>query len=605
MLYTFLDVLCRYSAQDSGNYKMPIMCSNKFYQTPSAAEIDTWYELKRGRTEGYDDITYFMQELCTYLEFNPYYIKKFLINPRGLATKQKDVIEAFMGEYNTVTTNQANYYPAEAINANLMGYTYFADGYSAAQASIGQTPYGSGNIMDLLFCNIIYWDDTYAPPDLGAVTYEFEIWPEDVIKTGYIDTSKFQRDNNNHIKTVHLRVDIIYDPNEETWNYYIALKYHYYNEATTNYVDSKLDDAKTDHVYNPANPMDNKPENGDEGGNGDYDDDNEPLSVPPLPTLDLTSLGGIKVYRLMGSDFAALMAYMGSASPGDAILKWFSNPIQAITSCYVLPYPVHVKASAQDITVLGMTTGVAADLAMPYEEYNLGSKYIGTRFGDCYLDYSPSTRVQLFLPFIGMNQLSADDVIGHNIGIVYQFDNISGGCVAYVKSDGDVKYTFSGSCAMGVPISQANWGQFYISAAVSAAKLAGGALAGAQAALSGAGQSFETQGYLRGMMGGLANAGISSGLDAFNSKPNLSRSGACTGAAGALGFNKPFMVIERPDKAKIENPKNVIGITSGRTLSLGSLSGFNTIEHINLTGIAATQNELNEIEALLHKGVIF
>ena len=375
----------------------------------------------------------------------------------------------------------------------------------------------------------------------------------------------------------------------------------YYTTNRTNRLDNQINGADLGHIYNPSNPLDNKEQEGDEGGNGDWDNEDEGVPVPDLPSIDITALGGLHLYRLTASDFASLMSYLTSNDPGESVLKWFANPIQGITACYMLPYPAHAAGSAA-ITVLGITTGVSAYTADQWEEYDLGSVYIATRYGDCFLDYSPTTRVSMYLPFCGIKQLNADDIIGHNVGVVYQFDNISGACVCYITSDAKVRYTFNGSCAIGIPISQDNWGQTYIAAATAAS----GAFAGGVGAIAGVATGA-------GVSGKLASAGAAlkegieggGGMSAFNSKPTVSRSGSFTGAGSALGIPHPFLIIERPDKTKMGDPKNVIGITCGRVMPLGSLSGFNSIDHVHLHGITATAAELDEIERLLYEGVIF
>ena len=166
-----------------------------------------------------------------------------------------------------------------------------------------------------------------------------------------------------------------------------------------------------------------------------------------------------------------------------------------------------------------------------------------------------------------------------------------------------MRYTFSGSCAVGVPISQSNWGQTYMAAAT----IAAGAVSGGIGAAAGAMGSATSVGAVAGQaaLGAGQGAATASGLGAAIGKPSVSRSGSISGAASALGVPYPYMIIERPEKAPAANPAPVTGLVSGRTLPLGSLSGYNIIEHVHLHGIAATGEELQEIERLLYEGVVF
>ena len=572
-------------------FDMPIIGHQDLYNrlgVPSGSSV----LIAEGAEEGYPDITSLFMPVCDVFGFNPYKIKPFLINDGGRTYSDgfiPAIIDGFMGEMEVDNSNGGFFYPN--LSGTDFGAIFYADGYANDQAGIGGTIYAGGYYLP--FRNVMYNFTKYQAND--GVEYRFEIWPETVIEHGYIDTQHFQRDEG-LIRSGHILLDIWKENNR--YYYEIYLRSFNYVQSWSDAVDT-LNGVETNHVYNPDNPYDNKQDQGNEGGDGPYDNDSDPVDVPDVPSIDITALGGLNLYKLTAADMAALFTYLGSNDPGNAIVKWFTNPIQAISACYMLPYPVHVNGS-KEVTVLGAHTGVTAYSAGQWTEWNLGAVKINQGFGDCFLDYSNYTRVSIFLPFIGVRQLNADDVIGSTIGIKYQFDNISGACSAYITVNGSVRYTFSGSCAVGIPISQSNWGQTYMAAATAAAgALAGGFGAAAGAIGEGAGIG---EAVASGALGAVKGGG---GLSAFSAKPTISRSGAVCGAGAAIGLNKPVMFIERPDKAKIEDPKNVIGITSGRTLSLGSLSGYNAIEHVHLHGIGATGPELDEIERLLYQGVIF
>lgn len=594
MRYTFLTVQRYTDPEHPFNYDMPILASDNLYSR-MPEDINTKTTILSGRQEGYDDMSLFFSDICNALAFNPFAVKKFLLSYDHIQL-QEDIINAFMGEFEISDKNFQNYYPA-IVAGQWLGFSFFGNGYGNNQASIGITNYGGQTNYYATLFNCMYPQSFITSND--GYSYEFEIWPEDAITSGNINTSHFVRNNNNMIKTCHVFVNIWKNASTGKYNFTVQVGSGYYKAEQNTYADTYLNGADLGHIYNPSNPMDNKEQEGDEGGNGDWDNDDQGVPVPDLPSIDITALGGLHLYRLTASDFASLMSYLTSNDPGESILKWFANPIQGITACYMLPYPAHAAGSAA-ITVLGITTGVSAYTADQWEEYDLGSVYITTRYGDCFLDYSPTTRVSMYLPFCGIKQLNADDIIGHNVGVVYQFDNISGACVCYITSDAKVRYTFNGSCAIGIPISQDNWGQTYIAAATAAAGAISGGVGGAGAAIA---QGESKLGIGMSAAAGAVQGG--GGLSAFNSKPTVSRSGSFTGAGSALGIPHPFLIIERPDKTKMGDPKSIIGITCGRVMPLGSLSGFNSIDQVHLHGIAATAAELDEIERLLYEGVIF
>lgn len=570
-------------------FDMPIIGHQELYNRlgdPTGIPI----LIKAGATDGYADTTSLLQPVCTFLQFNPFKIKPFLINNGGKTYSDgfiPDIINGFMGEMEDDNSNGGFFYPS--LTGTDYGAIFYVDGYSNDQAGIGGTIYAGG--VNLPFRDVMYNYTKFQAND--GVQYRFEIWPETVFERGYIDPQHFQKDSG-LIRSGQVLIDI-WKANERYY-FEIYLRSFSYIQTWTDAV-NLLNGAEVNHIYNPANPLDNKPEEGDEGGNGDFDNDDDNVGIPDLPSLDITALGGFNLYKLQASAFAELMNFLNTTEPGASILKWFTNPIQAIAAAYILPYPVKGTSPAT-VSLLGLPTTISCAKCSPWNEWNLGTVYIKQGFGDCFLDYSPYSRVSMYLPFIGVRQLTADDIIGHNVNVTYQFDNISGACIAYISSDGNVRYTFSGSCAVGIPISQSNWGQTYIAAATAAAgAIFGGVSAGLSASGKGGGAIIGAT--VKGAVEG------SGGLDAFNAKPTISRSGSICGASSALGVEKPYLIIEKPDKAKISDPKSIIGITSGRVLSLGGLSGFNALENFHLHGIAATAEELDEIETLLHEGVIF
>ena len=605
--YALLEVL-RNQVPGSTEYKIPIIAIQDLYNRIENLDTETRLIIKEGRSAGYPDITSFYQEVCQSIGLNPFMLKKkFYINTNGLSYGdgiEVKLIEAFGGEYEEWNRNQANFYPRVETGANLIGGTAFAAGYSTSQASVGQTPYGTGGEVQL-FNNIIRpkLHDSFT-----GIEYMFEVWPEAAISHKYIDSQHFFRDNG-LIKSCHIHIEVWYNDTDQTYHYTVYLSTFYFPQSTTDLIDTNLNQAELDKVYNPDNPFDNKQGDGDDGGNQESDDNSDPVDVPDLPSLDISDLGGINLYRVTAADVKALLAYLNSVTPGDNILKWFTNPIQAIVSLHVLPYPVTV-VSSDAIKVLGLSaTGTAGYKIKQFQEWELGGVRVPYGFDNTFLDYEPYTKVAIYLPFVGIRSLDTDEVMGQNVSVTYQFDNVSGSCIAFITVNGAVRYTFSGSCAVGVPISQSNWGQTYMAAATIAAGgiasgVSAGSAAAAAAADSGTGAmiSAAAQDGLLGAGGGIAKA---SGLGSFLGKPTVSRSGSISGAASALGVPYPYMIIERPEKAPAANPAPVTGLVSGRTLPLGSLSGYNIIEHVHLHGIAATGEELQEIERLLYEGVVF
>lgn len=572
-------------------YKVPIITSDRVYNlVPAPGDPD--YLLASGDENGYNSIPDLYKSVCDALTFNPFTITGYFINDAAKDIPlYKDMIEGFGGEFEINNSGFAVAYPEEWTQESIVGYFDLT-----VESARGTNSLTGTSLFNWIFGSLI---NPYREvnPDDGLI-YRFEVWPESSIEDGVLKFDHFFK-HDNKIRDCITKLYIYENENKYYW--YIKLENVTFNENETNSLLTRFQGAELDHVYEPDNPYDNHQSDGTEGGNGGFDNDSDPVDVPPLPDLDITELGGLKLYKCTPADLANVLSYLASHDPGASIVKWFSNPIQGITAAYILPYPVNVTGAA-NITVLGINVGSGnAYTAKQWQEWNLGSVLCDYGFGNCFLDYAPYTKVSIYLPFIGIRELNTDEVIGKSIGVHYQFDNISGACIAFIKVGSSVRYTFTGSCAVGIPLSQSNWGQLYIGAATAAAAVLGGAAAGIGAGIA---SGTETAGLGQMALGGAAKQ-AGGALSSVLQKPTISRSGSVSGAASTLGVNYPYLIIVRPDKAKVSNPAPVTGITCGRTLSLGSLSGYNIIEHVHLHGIAATGPELEEIERLLYEGVIF
>ena len=596
--YSFLKFWWGYPADPASCVEIEVpVIAHELYERLGVPDGTTLI-VNEGSSSGYDLLDSVFQPICKYLGFNPFKLGKFNINQRGIDYNNgmiPKVINAFMGEHLDPTTKNGEYLYPDNTGYDV-GAARYADGYSTSQAGLGSTHYGGGVIP---FLNVIepYQRDS---SDYNGITYTFEIWRPEVIETGYINTQRFQMDNG-LIRVGHVMINIWTLNNK--WYYDIRLQSLNYTQGITDTIIAAFNQEELPKVYDPANPFDNKQADGDEGGGASSDDGSDPVEIPDLPTLDVSDLGGINLYRVTAADVRALLAYLNSATPGDNILKWFTNPIQAIVSLHVVPYPVEVVGS-DAIKVLGLSaTGTAGYKIKQFQEWDLGGVRVPYGFDNTFLDYEPFTKVAIYLPFVGIRQLDTDEVMGQSLNVTYQFDNISGSCIAFITVNGAVRYTFSGSCAIGIPISQSNWGQTYMAAATIAAGGVAGAVGAGAGALAGATSTSEiVQAGILGAGQGMATA---SGLGSAIGKPSVSRSGSISGAASALGVPYPYLIIERPVKASSANPAPVTGLISGRTLPLGSLSGYNIIESVHLSGVPATASELDEIERLLYQGVVF
>ena len=324
------------------------------------------------------------------------------------------------------------------------------------------------------------------------------------------------------------------------------------------------------------------------GGDGDFTPHGDDITDPAIPDVDAVSTGFITLFNPSVSELNSLASYMWSGGfDVNTFKKLFANPMDCILGLSILPKIVPNGGSAT-VLVGNISTGVTmTKAARQYIKYDCGSITI-SRFSNSFLDYEPYTKIHLYLPFIGMHQISTDDVMNKTVQVKYTVDILSGACVAFVIAGGTTLYTFIGQCAASVPITGQDW-----------STMINGVL-GAVGSIASVAGSIAT-GNVAGAIGGAA----SMAQNVINSKPSVEHSGNMGGMGGMLGIKTPYIIIERPAQAIPANQNAFIGYPSFVTKNFSDLQGYNEVYSTHLENIPATEAELNEIESLLKSGVIF
>lgn len=271
----------------------------------------------------------------------------------------------------------------------------------------------------------------------------------------------------------------------------------------------------------------------------------------------------------------------------DQLKKLLQDPMQAIIGLHVM-YATPTTGANRDIQVGYINSGVQSKIVTEqYTEIDCGTVTIKEYFGDA-RDYSPYTQVYCYLPFIGIVELNADDVVNSTLGIKYKIDVLTGCCLAQltVKKYGlnAVLYTYTGNCAVQMPITSGN----YLSTVSS---LLGAVVSGAAAVATGGALAPVAIGAAANAMGGGARASVA-------------MSGSLGSNAGAMGIRKPYLIIKRVESADANGYNEFYGYPTNKRVNLSQLTGYVRVKEINLSGTNATEDEQNEIVSLLKEGVI-
>ena len=429
-------------------------------------------------------------------------------------------------------------------------------------------------------------------------------------------------------------------------------------ESMVGYLTSDI--VQNIYVKIAGKPSDNAEQGGisiPDFGNGSFDNTSNPLPISSLPTFSAANSGMVSLFRPTLSELRQLGNYLWTNVEDipDNLKKLFSNPMDYFIAFNIVPC-VPETGTPREIKLGLWNTGITmSPVNSQWYESDFGTIQISPYWGSA-LDYSPYTKINLFLPFIGSVPLNTDEVMGQTVGLKYRFDLLSGQCVAIVTVNGDCLYQFTGESAVSIPMTGADWSRIY-SAAVGAttsvvAGVAGLATIGGSSGLSGqtaagvaesvaaAGTAYaDVNATSRGVKGVAAmrealveaaqnannasaqiassNIGRSAALRAtaithavdnvagnvMGGKVSVSHASTISGSAGILGIRRPYVLIEYPNQSLAENYKHFVGYPSNMFAKLSTLSGYTECESVILSGINATDEEIAEIAEALKSGV--
>lgn len=290
------------------------------------------------------------------------------------------------------------------------------------------------------------------------------------------------------------------------------------------------------------------------------------------------------VYNPTQAQVDAFGSWLWSSDLVEQIKKLFNDPMQAIIGIHKV-FVTPPTSGTGTIKCGYIDSGVSSALVSnQYRTLNCGTVSLSEYFGNVF-DYSPFTEVSLYLPFIGIVRLDVSDVMRSSINVKYHVDVITGACLADVKVSRDgansVLYQYAGSCIVTYPLSSGS----YASALAGIVSIAGGAIG-----------TIATG-------GALAPVAIGAAVGATKLHSDVQKSGSFTGAAGAMGSKKPYLIISRPQTALPSNYKKYEGNPSRHYTTIRSCSGFIRVKDVHVDKMSASNKELDMIESLLKSGI--
>lgn len=351
-------------------------------------------------------------------------------------------------------------------------------------------------------------------------------------------------------------------------------------------------------------------------------------SPTPLPDAPFSSTAGlITVYNPTASELILFAHWLWVTYADATIDKIWNNPFDGIISLHELYATPSIGARINIRSGFLVSDTVANSVPDRYTEINCGSAVIPEYYGN-YLDYSPYSKAYIYLPFIGIQEVSVDDIVGHAVNITYRVDSYNGSCIALITvakmGYENTIYQFNGNCSVELPIaggSQASIKAGYMMAAAQqqAAAIAGNAAmkAGVASAI-GNGVGSLLGGHIGGAISGAVSP-IASGMaqakqqeayananalqSVVTAKSSVQHSGSFGASYGAMGFKKPYIIIQSPIQVKVMNYNLEYGFPAHKYVRVGDCEGFLRVREVHVESSTATDDEKALIEQMLKSGV--
>ena len=312
----------------------------------------------------------------------------------------------------------------------------------------------------------------------------------------------------------------------------------------------------------------------DDGYSDDKDDDENDND-----TSDVSSGIGVltTTFKMTKGRLQQLGRFLWGSNIFDNFSLICNNPIENIISCKSIP--LSLDGSTQKIILGNVDTGVNGDkVSNNFAKQNIGSITITEKYHN-FLDYAPYTNVIIYIPYVGFKELDTNLVMGKTLSISYTVDIITGGCLCQITSNNVKLYEFNGNMGIDIPITASNRAQVeagYISSGIGIA-------------------SSVASGNIVGAVTSLINSAESQYHYASTSSPNP----MCVASTNRTCY----IIIDRPTYQTLKSFNHTRGKKCYLTKTINSLKGYTICdEHIDLSGIRATESEKEELVRLLSGG---
>lgn len=338
---------------------------------------------------------------------------------------------------------------------------------------------------------------------------------------------------------------------------------------------------------NPVNP-----------GGGDGDNISDDI---PLPDVEFfPNNNAYNRYWIKSSDLANLQDWIFGETFLNDIRRLWNDPAEYLINISFYPFnglihdPANVVSST--ISIGNLTSNITANMMMNgySAKFNGGSLKITEYYGS-YLDYSPFTSAEIYIPYIGYRQLNINDIMNKTLELIYAVDWDTNQITATIIADSHPLTVFSGAFGIKLALSGTNANQV------------------AETISRGVFSTLTSTGYaisngVAGNVSGAVSEGMSAGSSALNTALDVQVSprqfGNPTPATGLYNTQIPHLIIHRPIKAEPSEFISMHGYSAGYSGKVSEFSGFLKCSAVDLKADETmSEQEQQEIINLLTGGI--
>lgn len=326
------------------------------------------------------------------------------------------------------------------------------------------------------------------------------------------------------------------------------------------------------------------------------------MDVGELRTL-MTFINGM--YQGDTDDTQLKIDFKGS-NPNDYIVGVFAYPFNIpntphLSNVYIGPVETNVNANVVDKDSFGFST---------FGSILVDGEALG--FHGDFRDYEPYTQIELYLPMVGTAKLDPSYYVGHYVTVNYIYDINTGSLSAQILRDDTIDKIIESTLSVQIPVTARDMGSYQNNLYQMKMNLLNTAVHGAASGIT----QTATAATKGTDINGVTNAAVSGfeygqqfGKTIYDMKhmqPAIAQTSTASPANGMQFYNNCVLFVKHLKMLDDFDPENygkTIGYACLMNKQLSEVSGFTVCANADLSGIPATADEINAIQAALQSGI--